>query len=113
MLSHETLPLARGRQADRPDRGPSALPGDDSFPGTESRKQHQERGTGNHYPGTQPSFEIRVRHNEVMLRVGVRDPKGNAVWDLHQKPGTYLVREVVQDSESGQMPPLNAQVEIP
>jgi VWFA-related protein len=32
---------------------------------------------------------------------------------LPVKPGTYLVREVVQDSEGGQMAALNSQVEIP
>lgn len=31
-----------------------------------------------------PAFEIHVAHNEVMLRVVVRDSKGNAVTSLHQ-----------------------------
>lgn len=34
---------------------------------------------------SQPGFEIHVAHNEVMLRVVVRDSKGNAVANLHQE----------------------------
>ncbi len=34
---------------------------------------------------SRPTFAIRVQHNEVMLRVVVRDSKGNAVTNLHQE----------------------------
>jgi len=34
---------------------------------------------------TQPSFAIRVQHNEVMLRVVVRDSKGRAITNLRQE----------------------------
>jgi VWFA-related protein len=33
---------------------------------------------------SQPAFELHVQHNEVMLRVVVRDSKGQAVTNLHQ-----------------------------
>lgn len=34
---------------------------------------------------SQPAFELHVQHNEVILRVVVRDSKGNAVTNLHQE----------------------------
>jgi VWFA-related protein len=41
---------------------------------------------------SQPSFAIRVQHNEVMLRVVVRDSKGRAVSNLRQEDFRILDR---------------------
>ena len=60
--------------------------------------------------GQQRSVELRLRDSslEKYLQTGI------TIQTLFNvKPGTYLVRAVVRDSESGQISGLNRTVEIP
>jgi hypothetical protein len=65
---------------------------------------------GRFISGQQKVLELRLRDASVekFLRTGI---KVDTV--LKAKPGTYLVRTVVRDSESGQISAVNSAVEIP
>src|SRR5271157_219006 len=60
--------------------------------------------------GEQKAVELRLRDRslETFLQSGITI---KTLFDV--KPGTYLVREIVRDSESGQISGLNRTVEIP
>jgi hypothetical protein len=60
--------------------------------------------------GHQRSLELRLRDDalEKYLQSGV-----TVRINFDVKPGTYLVRAIVRDSESGQISGLNRTVEIP
>ena len=60
--------------------------------------------------GQQKSVELRLRDSslERYLQTGITM---RTLFDV--KPGTYLVRAIVRDSESGQISGLNRTVEIP
>jgi len=66
--------------------------------------------TGSLVNAEQKQIELRLLDSTLarLLQSGMRIKS-----EVNVKPGTYLVREVVQDSESGQMSALNSQVEIP
>jgi len=65
---------------------------------------------GHYLTGQQKYLELHLRNVnlEKFLRTGVRIET-----DFNVKAGTYLVRAVVRDSESGQISALNRTVEIP
>jgi len=65
---------------------------------------------GHMVSGQQRSVELRLRDSnlETFLQGGITI---KTLFDV--KPGTYLVREIVRDSESGQISGLNRTVEIP
>ena len=65
---------------------------------------------GHEITGQQKSVELRMRDSslERYLQTGITI---RTLFDV--KPGTYLVRAVVRDSESGQISGLNRTVEIP
>jgi len=65
---------------------------------------------GHYVSGQQKVLELRLRDAslEKFLRTGIKVETEIAV-----KPGIYLVRTVVRDSESGQISALNRTVEIP
>jgi len=65
---------------------------------------------GHMITGQQKSVQLRLRDNnlERYLQTGISI---RALFDV--KPGTYLVRAIVRDSESGQISGLNRTVEIP
>ena len=60
--------------------------------------------------GQQKSVELRLRDSSLERYCKRALPSGR-LFDV--KPGTYLVRAVVRDSESGQISGLNRTVEIP
>jgi len=66
--------------------------------------------TGDFVNAQQKQLELRLFDATLarLMRSGVSIKCESTV-----KPGTYLVREVVQESETGQMSALNSQVEIP
>ncbi len=65
---------------------------------------------GNYVTSQQKVLELRLRDQNVarFLQSGVKIES-----ELNVKPGTYLMRTVVRDSESGQVSALNSTVEIP
>jgi VWFA-related protein len=65
---------------------------------------------GNFIAGQQKVLELRLRDQSLakFLQTGVRIES-----ELNVKPGTYLIRTVVRDSESGQISALNRTLEIP
>jgi VWFA-related protein len=65
---------------------------------------------GHEVTGLQKTVELRLRDSsmERLLQTGITIRTA-----LDVKPGTYLVRAVVRDSESGQISGLNRTVEIP
>jgi len=65
---------------------------------------------GNYVAGTQKTVELRLRDAtlEEIVAQGI-----TVKTDFTIKPGTYLVREVIRDSEGGQLSGLNTTVEIP
>jgi hypothetical protein len=60
--------------------------------------------------GQEKSLQLRLRDSslERYLQTGITM---RTLFDV--KPGTYLVRAIVRDSESGQISGLNRTVEIP
>jgi VWFA-related protein len=65
---------------------------------------------GHYVTGQQKVLELRLRDQSVekVLQTGVKIET-----ELNTKAGTYLVRTVVRDSESGQISAVNSTVEIP
>ena len=65
---------------------------------------------GNYVAGTKKTVELRLRDAtlEEIVAQGI-----TVKTDFTLKPGTYLVREVIRDSEGGQLSGLNTTVEIP
>lgn len=65
---------------------------------------------GHYITGQQKVLELRLRSEsmEKVLQTGVKIET-----ELDVKAGTYLVRTIVRDSESGQVSALNSTVEIP
>ncbi|MDR3674920.1 MAG: VWA domain-containing protein [Acidobacteriota bacterium] len=65
---------------------------------------------GHYVAGQQKVLELRLRDAslETFLRTGIKVKS-----DLKVKPGIYLLRSVVRDSESGQISAVNRTVEIP
>jgi len=60
--------------------------------------------------GTEKRFELRLL-DSTLARLAQTGITVKAEFDL--KPGTYLVRQIVRDSEAGQLSELNHTVEIP
>jgi hypothetical protein len=65
---------------------------------------------GNYVDGRQRHLELRLL-DSTLARLG--EIGLNLKTNFSLKPGTYLVREVVQESESDQLSALSNQVEIP
>ncbi len=65
---------------------------------------------GNYVTSQQKVLELCLRDQNVakFLQSGVKIES-----ELNVKPGTYLMRTVVRDSESGQVSAMNSTVEIP
>jgi VWFA-related protein len=65
---------------------------------------------GHYVTGQQKRLELRLRDQtlESVLQTGVKIET-----ELNAKAGTYMVRTVVRDSESGQVSAVNSTVEIP
>jgi VWFA-related protein len=65
---------------------------------------------GHYVTGQQKVLELRLRDQSLqkVVQTGVKIET-----ELNTKPGTYLVRTVVRDSESGQISAMNSTVEIP
>jgi VWFA-related protein len=65
---------------------------------------------GHYVTGQQKVLELRLRDQSLqkVLKTGVKIDT-----ELNAKPGTYLVRTVVRDSEGGQVSAVNSTVEIP
>jgi hypothetical protein len=65
---------------------------------------------GHFVSGQQKVLELRLRDQSVerFLRTGIK-----VQTELKVKPGVYLIRTVVRDTESGQISTLNRTVEIP
>ena len=60
--------------------------------------------------GTEKRFELRLL-DSTLARLAHTGITVKTEFDL--KPGTYLVRQIVRDSEAGQLSELNHTVEIP
>ena len=67
-------------------------------------------GDGHYIVGQQKVLELRLRNEslEKLRQSGVK-----IVTEINVKPGTYLVRTVVQDGDGGQVSAVNSTVEIP
>ncbi len=65
---------------------------------------------GNYVDGQQKVFTLKLK-DSTLTRLG--EAGLNLKTNFSVKPGTYLVREVVQDSEGDQLSALSSQVEIP
>lgn len=65
---------------------------------------------GNYVSGLQKVVQLKLRDPdyEKFLRTGIRVKS-----DFDLKPGRYLIRQVVRDSEGAQMAARNGSVEIP